>query len=256
MRIKNIVKRIGAFLLTLSIVLMSVPNTSEVTTVADEASDLAMQYALVWDYYSNACFLGDSLMVGFRNYSEKYDTACAKTSNFLAAKSFASYYALRPEKNAKKQPEYQGQKLAVWDSISKMKADKVFIYLGTNDLVGISPEKTTENLMALCANIKNKNPEVSIHIIGMAPVYAGTNKGYLNNKDVDKYNALVKQQAELLGYGFVDLNPYLKDTSGNLKAEYSSDKYVHMTYEAYAIWNQVLFEYAINQIASTLLVEQ
>lgn len=256
MKIINILKKSGITLLILVISIISTPSILPVKTYTDEISSeanaIATQYQMVWDYYSNACFIGDSLMVGFRNYSKRNDIACARNSEFLAATSFASYYALKPEKTLKRQPEYIGHKMAVWDSISLMKADKVFICLGTNDLVGISPEKTSDNLITLCNTIKAANPNVSIHIIGMAPVYIGVNKGHLNINDITIYNTLCREKAAVLGYGFIDLNPYLSDSLGNLKPEYCSDKYVHMNNKAYGVWNQVLFDYAINQITAQL----
>lgn len=196
------------------------------------------------NYYKKSVFIGDSVMVGFANFSKNNANAVAHEATFLSAKSFAIFHALKDVSKDKLQPTYNGQKDNVWNLVANMDVDRVFIYLGTNDLVGIDPGKTSDRMMELCAKIKSSKPGVEIHIVSMSPCYYTSTKGFLNNPSIDEYNLLLSQKAAANGYFFVDINTSLKDATGNLEASYSSDKFVHLKTSAYQVWNDIFAGYA------------
>ncbi|MCQ2498804.1 MAG: GDSL-type esterase/lipase family protein [Lachnospiraceae bacterium] len=195
------------------------------------------------NYYKKSVFIGDSVMVGFANFSKRNANAVAHQATFLSATSFAIFHALKDVSKDKLQPTYNGRKDNVWNLIADMDVERVFIYLGTNDLVGIDPAKTSDRMMELCEKIKASKPGVEIHIVSMSPCYYTSTKGYLNNPAIDEYNLLLSQKAAANGYFFVDINSSLKDATGNLEASYSSDKFVHLKTSAYQVWNNIFAGY-------------
>ncbi|MBR5419530.1 MAG: SGNH/GDSL hydrolase family protein [Lachnospiraceae bacterium] len=198
--------------------------------------------AVVRSYFNRSVFIGDSVMVGYQLYLGAHKESLASGAKFLAATSYATFHALKEDSNM--HPMYRGVKQAVWKSIAEMDVDRVFIMLGTNDLVGLEPGTISTNIYKLVDKIRAAKPGVEVNIISMTPVYAGTNKGYLNNDCIDALNILLLQGAIEHNTGFVDINSYLKGDDGAILPAYSSDHYVHETAAAYAIWDMHLRIYA------------
>lgn len=234
----DLLRRLSALVLGATIIVSSLIGSS-----VNSAADGTTNQAAV-NYYSRSVFVGDSVMVGFRNYASSHAESNVHFATFLAAKSFSACHALNPASKDSLQPSYQGKKQNVWDSIALMDVDRVFLFFGTNDLVVKNASVTADNIFEVAARIKATKPSVDIIIISMTPVYAGVNKGALNNQSINELNVYLAQRASANGYGYVDINSYMKDENGNLKASYCSDKYVHLNDSAYAVWDSILCTYA------------
>ena len=203
----------------------------------------------VASYYDRAVFVGDSIMVGYRNYALNNAAASAHNADFLANVSYSLYNAFAPVTGGSLHPTYAGQKRFVWESISMMDVDRVFIFFGTNELVGVAPDAIVGKYKDFIANIQAAKPGIEIHIISMTPVYSTTNKGCLNNTGVNMLNALLVQMCQENGYGYVGLHDYMMDETGAMNPIYSSDRYVHCNNAAYAnVWEAVFQEYASTRL--------
>ena len=198
-------------------------------------------------YFAKTVFIGDSVMVGYRNYLASQTSSPVSSSIFLAATSYSAAHALNT--NDSLHPMYKGQKQPVWTSISQMNVDRVFIMFGTNDLVVKDAGRASADVLALVDTIKAYNPGVEVHIISMTPVYAGTSKGALNNPTIQAYNLLLWQGAMARdGVYYIDLNSHLLDQNGDLVPRYCSDSYVHQTYASYSeVWDPVFISYALGE---------
>lgn len=232
------------------------PATAVDSTVPAEGASAADSYAeaqaaalqayndaLVSQYYSKSVFIGDSVMVGYRNHvaGKGLPTSGA---NFLAVTSFSAYHALNPVSKDSLQPPFQGKKRNVWDSVALMDVDRVFIFFGTNDLVVRSSKVTCDNIMKVAEKIKASKPNAEIVIMSMTPIYSKAKvHGALTNKGVAELNTLLQAKATEKGYGYVDVYSYMLDGNGALKNSYCSDKYVHLTASAYNVWDTVLYNY-------------
>ena len=51
------------------------------------------------------------------------------------------------------------------------------------------------------------------------------------------------------GWGFIDISTPTSDGNGNLRPEFCSDHYVHHTNAAYRVWEDVLKEYARDNLS-------
>lgn len=196
-------------------------------------------------YFENSVFLGDSIMLGFRNYTRKQASdSFLKQIQFLAAGSYSASNSLWEVTAESVHPLYQGKKLQAWDSIEKIAPDKVFICLGLNDLNISGLQGSLDNYKELIRRIQEKSPEVEIHIISMTYTLAGASSGKLNNDTIREYNLMLLDAAIENGWGYIDVANALADDNGDLAEAYCSDGFVHQTASAYDVWTVVLREYA------------
>lgn len=196
-------------------------------------------------YYFNSVFLGDSIMLGFRNYTRKQAAdSFLKQIQFLAAGSYSASNSLWDITSESVHPLYQGKKLQAWDSIEMIAPDKVFICLGLNDLNISGLQGSLDNYTELIRRIQEKSPEVEIHIISMTYTLEGVSSGKLQNDTIREYNLMLLDAAIKNEWGYIDVANALADDNGDLAAEYCSDGFVHQTAAAYDVWSAVLREYA------------
>ena len=199
-------------------------------------------------YYGRSVFVGDSIMVGFRNYAANTPDSCVHNATFLATTSYSLYSALMPLEASNLHPTFRGQKYLVWDALSIINPDRVFIMFGTNDLVCYSPDKIVSNYVDFISRIKAANPNIEINVISMTPVYSGTNNGCLNKDGVACLNAGLIQMCQDNGYNYVNLYDSMVGTDGCIVPSYSSDRYVHMNNNCYATcWENTFRSFAYGQ---------
>jgi lysophospholipase L1-like esterase len=138
---------------------------------------------------------------------------------------------------------YQGQQMRPEDALAAMGAKRVFIMLGLND-IGIDVDWALQNWAILLRNLRNKCPDMEIYIQSGTPIWIGGEIGGVNNKNMDRYNTLLKAFCETNGVYFVNVAEALKDSQGGLITEYCSDKYCHLTYAGVRKWIEYLKAFA------------
>ncbi|MBD5481733.1 MAG: hypothetical protein HDR15_04275 [Lachnospiraceae bacterium] len=195
------------------------------------------------EYYGDSVFIGDSIMEGFRIYSVRQDNF-VHDIQFLTAISYSVHNEMRPVKGNIPHPEYQGKKYHVWDILPLLGKKRVFILLGTNDLVSYGPESNRDKYKELIDKILETSPDLEIHIVSVTYTVKGKEKGCLYNPAIDIYNGLLQEMAEENGWGYIDLCTVISDGEGNLEASLSSDNFVHLKIAAYALWEDELINYA------------
>lgn len=211
-----------------------------------------MTEAELAEYYDESVFIGDSIMQGFRNY-------CAKSDNFvhgidfLAATSYSAGNALRPVAGKNVHPMYRGKKYQVWEAVPMVGSKRAFILLGMNDLIVTGLEDSRDAYKQVIDKIVEKSPGIEIHIISVTYTLKDSKiKGALCNANIDMYNAMLQEMAVENGWGYIDLCTPISDGAGNLKREYCSDGYVHLTSAAYTVWEEELIQYAEKQLSKEL----
>lgn len=200
------------------------------------------------EYYDNSVFIGDSIMLGFRNYSSKA-TTFVHDIDFLAAGSYSALNAMKPVAGKNVHPMYKGKKYQVWDAVPLVGSERVFILLGMNDISPLGLEGARDTYQEVINKIVEKSPDIEINIISVTYTLKGEGKGKLNNTNIDKYNVLLKGMAEENGWGYIDLCTSISDGAGNLGEKYCSDGFVHLSKSAYAVWEKELTRYAEKQFA-------
>jgi len=204
-------------------------------------------------YYAESVFVGDSIMLGFRNYSMKKTDSFLNNIQFLAAGNLSATNSLWNVSKKSVHPVYQGQKRQIWESISMMNVKRVFILLGMNDLNVSGLEGTCEKYQQLVNNIKTLRPDVEIHIISMTYTLKDAGKGKLKNDTIREFNILLQNMAKTNGWGYLDLATALADENGDLAKSYCSDGFVHQSRAAYDVWAVQIRNYARTQLDGTTL---
>ena len=202
-------------------------------------------------YFDGSVFVGDSVMLGFRNYAMRRQDTFLNRIKFLAAGSLSVHNALWPVSSKSVHPVYQGEKRLLWDSLSMMEAKRIFLFFGLNDLDAGGVDGSCEKYQELIAKIHEALPDAEIHLMSMTYTLAGKGKGRLNNDNIRLFNEKLRGMASENGWGYVELAAPLSDANGDLAPQFCSDFYVHQTEAAYDVWTGVLREYAKSQLNGT-----
>lgn len=207
------------------------------------------------EYYGGSVFIGDSIMLGFRNYSAKKDTF-VHDIKFLAAGSYSAFNAMKPVAGKNVHPLYEGKKYQVWEALPLIGRQRAFILLGMNDISILGLEGARDKYKELVDKILETSPDMEINIISVTYTLKGKGKGKLNNDNIAKYNVLLKEMADENGWGYIDLCTPVSDGKGNLGKENCSDDFVHLSWAAYGIWEEELEKYANGSTAQEAETEK
>ena len=188
-------------------------------------------------FFDDAAFVGDSISLMLSNYCSY--TKALGNATFLVRGS----YGVGNEVVAGYHIIYQGVETVLEDALASCGVNKVFIMLGMNDIGLYGVDGTIENWGKLLERLRAKLPNLEIYIQSMTPVWTGGEVGGLNNKNVESYNQKLKAFAQANGCKFIDIAPYMKDSTGGLASVYCSDNYVHLTEAGAKAWIQVLKAY-------------
>ena len=200
-------------------------------------------------YFDDAVFIGDSVSLKL----EKYVTA-KRNSNasffggaqFLTAGSMGSGNALQPVSDESIHPLYNGQKMALADSVKASGAKKVYIMLGMNDLAPYGVDGAVSNMQTLIEGILEKTPDAKIFVESATPLVAAQNfpTHKLNNSNIALYNQKMSAVCQEKGWYFVNVWSAVQDGSGNLTASYCSDPDsmgIHFTDSGCEVWLEYLY---------------
>lgn len=221
------------------------PATEPQAQLSDEAKEELTEEELA-QYYADSVFIGDSIMLGFRNYSAKQKTF-VHGIQFLAAGSYSAFNALKPVQGDNVHPMYKGKKYQVWNAVPLIGSKRVFILLGMNDIDILGLEGARDTYKELIDKIVEASPDIEINIISVTYTLQDKGIGKLNNPNIEKYNGMLQEMAEENGWGYVDLCTPVSDGKGNLAKDCCSDEFVHLTTKAYTIWEKELIAYANQQ---------
>lgn len=219
-------------------------DATETTDITDATDMTQMTDEQLAEYYGDSVFIGDSIMVGFRNYCAKRDTF-AHDIEFLAVVSYSANNALKPVNGSNPHPKYKGKQYHLWDALPLMGKKRAFILLGMNDLISMGLNDSRNKYKELIDKILETSPDMEIHIISVTyTLWKDKGKGCLYNPNIDIYNNLLKEMADENGWGYIDLCTPISDGKGTLAKECCSDGFVHLTSTAYTKWEAELIDYA------------
>lgn len=174
-------------------------------------------------YFSDAAFIGDSRMQGFRN-----------ASGITQGQFFTSVgMSLSTMKSEAVIPTSDGENITVAAALSGGKYNKIYIMLGANDLGEYDWNSFREGFVSVMKRFHEIQPDAVIYICSCIYVEEDkvTTGEYVNNDNVDTINKILLEICEEENYYYIDLNEILSDGYGSLIEGASSDG-VHI-YEEY-----------------------
>lgn len=141
------------------------------------------------DYFSDACFIGHSLVVGIRNYFGLTSTDFFAT-NGASAKYFLGYDGFKlstthTDENGKVVPDTGTLKQAVAENWY----GKVYIMLGVNEIGSASYHQQSfySNMSSIISLVRESQPDAIIYLISLTPVSQACSE---SRKDVNRDNIL------------------------------------------------------------------
>lgn len=127
------------------------------------------------------------------------------------------------------------------DSIVSVKPDKIFIMVGTNDLLfGREVSNIIDNYRQIIYNIKAASPDTKIFIQSVLPI---DTQRILNNNNDDRrlLNDKLKRLSKRYDCYYIDLySPF--DKNGELNQEYTYDG-IHLNGKGYILWKGIIEKY-------------
>ena len=185
-------------------------------------------------YFSNAAFIGNSVGVGQRMYFDSKGKGFLGNPTMLVKGSYSFRNDSGSDNNFRL--SYRGVAMCAKDAVKSCKAKKVFINMGINDM-WMGAQKAYGAYVKYIKGIQSKNPGIVIFIESTTPVYKAKQMSNLNNRSVNTFNSLIKNYCKKnRDLYYLDVNSILKDSSGGLRREYTSDSFVHMTMKGYEVW--------------------
>ena len=169
-------------------------------------------------YFDDALFIGDSRMVGIRDYGT------LSNATYFCNVGLASY---------KIDSEYiDGNSFA--GILQAKQYGKVYIMLGINE-VGNSFEYTVNAYSSMINTIKQYQPNATIVILANLHVTAGAQTESISNERINYLNGSIAQFADNKTVFYLDINPVFDDADGNLRSDATGDG-VHVYANYYPTW--------------------
>lgn len=218
------------------------PGTSVVLNTAG-ISDTA-----VADYFADAAFVGNSVTAGFPMYFSANGRGLlgdvqiyARVSySFLSDMNSMSGYML----------QYNDIEMQAAQLLNMAGVRKVFICMGTNDLVSAEASVVADRYASYIDGITEANPGIRVFIVSTTPRCDSAQTPGLTNDKIDELNELMRTYCETHRLDFIDINTALKNGTDALYSGYSSDGYVHMNNTGYGVWAGQIASYVRSMLAS------
>jgi lysophospholipase L1-like esterase len=214
-------------------------DQAEVTTVtvssqvANVVNPVPESETVDEDYLETCLFVGDSISTGYSGYL------------ILDEKNVLAKNGLHPGKLDTTTIEYEGEEVLAIDGVVKSGFKNIYIMLGSNGLGWATNEDMVDGYRNFIQQIQQKVEDANIYIVSVPPVsakkedtseYPTVEEGLVYNTTIDELNAQYLDLANELGVHYLDINSYLKDDTGKLPYDSSSDG-MHFDLETY---NKVL----------------
>ncbi len=195
-------------------------------------------------YFDDVVFLGDSLADGFKVYT-RTGTLPLKdsTAKYLTQKSTSPRTFLQPgvHVDAGEGP------VDVWATIQRLQPGKMYITLGTNALMSMTPEDFIASYYQLIDKIRETTPNTQIYVTTVTPVAAwkSTSEPRLSFDRIYRSNQLIAKMCVDKNLALINLYDVLKSSSGYLREDIAAGDGIHLTPSGYKAWMEYLFTHTV-----------
>lgn len=165
-------------------------------------------------YFDDAVFIGDSRTEGLILYTGLSNTVAYTDKGLMVDTVFT-----KPAINK------NGEKISVMEALRSTDFRKVYIMLGINETGWPYSSVFIEKYGRIIDEIKAVNPQAIIYVQEILPVTESVSQtsGYVKNKKIDEYNALIRQMAEEKQVYYIDTGNAVADENGFLPEDAAID---------------------------------
>lgn len=194
-------------------------------------------------YFADALFVGDSLCDGVRVYQEVFPGYRTATKIGLGIEQllYDEFYSLSDE-----------QKLSAIDHVSTMQPAKLYIMIGTNDILWNEPAKMAASYGAFIDEVLVRLPSCKIIVQSIPPTTADTasKRTMMSQERIKAFNEELKQLAIDKGVYFLDVYSVIVGEDGYMRTEIAAPDGIHMQPSGYALWCNYMKTHAVQSDAS------
>lgn len=194
----------------------------------------------VLSFYEDAVMLGDSITYGFMKYEAR--NGRLGSPRCLCRGSLGIRNLLTHNLDL----YYQGAPTPLEDVLASVAPQKVFILLGTNDVMVRPADTVLSELDELLNRVLEKSPDLEIYLQSVFPIVNENRNGNSINERIFAYNEALEAFAAEKNYHYVPITPYLVDHGPAFAHAYQQDTY-HPSYEGVCAWVDALRSYAYIQ---------
>lgn len=173
-------------------------------------------------YFSDAVFIGDSRMEGFRNQSGITQGTFLTGVGMDATSIFTEKYI-----------RMYNEQITVFQALYNTDYKKVYVMIGTNNLGEPDFNEFKASYKTALGEIQKQAPNAILYVMGIAYVEESkvTTGDYVNNQNIDAANEKILELCEEEGYHYLNINEALSNGQHSLIEGATSDG-IHM-YDTY-----------------------
>ena len=190
--------------------------------------DLRLRERAGDSFFSDAAFLGNSLVDGLRLYAN------FKTVDYYCGTSMSVVSAMN-SKNVRLNNGTEGTQL---EAMAQKRYGKVYIELGINEIGG-SVNNFINNYRAMLDTIRAAQPNADIYIMAITPTSEAKIGTSFSKERVLMYNEALYNLAAEWGCWYLDDFTPLADSNGYLPASETWDG-VHFVAAKYKVWEELI----------------
>ena len=193
-------------------------------------------------YFDDAIFVGDSLADGFRVYAGSLSLADTGAT-YITRKSLSPKSFLQPGVMI----DVGGGPIDPWATIQQLNPKKVYVTLGTNALMAMSPQELIDSYYPFIHKLKENAPNAIIYVTTITPVAAFKSRSEprLSYERIYESNQLIAKMCRDEGLALINLYDVLKSSSGYLREDISYSDGIHLTPEGYGEWLNYLITHTV-----------
>ena len=184
-------------------------------------------------YFDDALFIGDSRIVGLRDYGKLSDHA-----TFYASEGLNVFHLL-----SAKIVEVPGQrkKISVEEALGQRQFGKIYLMVGINELDIGTVERFANTYRETVDRIKELQPDAIIYMQSiMLVTQKRAEKGdYVTNAGIQERNEAIQNLADGETVFYLDVNEAITDETGGMNPLYTTDG-VHLKAKYVPLWTEWL----------------
>lgn len=190
-------------------------------------------------YFSDACFIGHSLVVGMSNYfglpNADYFATNGASAKYLLNYDGFELETTHTDENGNVVPD----KGTLKQAISQKQYGKVYIMLGVNEIGSASYHQQAfySNMSSLIASVQESQPNAAIYLISLTPVSqtCSESRADVNRDNVLAYNSVLKQLCADKHAYYLNVFDTLANSNGFLPEDACTSDGIHILSSQYKL---------------------